>query len=113
MTRFGTRTTFQIFAVFTLFMGCIYYFINRFYISKLPQGETNEICKKEPKKVKELSLTVIEDKPLSNGINNAKHEQNLNPLDVNKKASTENLSESHDNPTFQGDEGDKTEKGVK
>lgn len=115
MTGFGTRTTFQIFAVFTLFMGCLYYFFNRFYISKLPKGETNEICKKEPKKLQEVCLAVIDEKQLSNGIKvepkvDSGLEEDVVANNNGKiQKSDVDTQESHENPAFQSDEAEKTE----
>ncbi|XP_011309592.1 uncharacterized protein [Fopius arisanus] len=49
MTAFGTRPTYQIFAVVCLITGLIYFFFNLFYLKKRPQVEGNDIVKKKPK----------------------------------------------------------------
>ncbi|XP_014238903.1 major facilitator superfamily domain-containing protein 6-like [Trichogramma pretiosum] len=46
---YGTRPTYQIFSVVTLFTGFLYLFFNLTYLAKRPQVEGNEIVKKEPK----------------------------------------------------------------
>ncbi|XP_015112689.1 uncharacterized protein LOC107038226 [Diachasma alloeum] len=49
MTAFGTRPTYQIFAVVCLITGLIYFFFNLLYLKKRPQVEGNDIVKKKPK----------------------------------------------------------------
>ncbi|XP_066601074.1 uncharacterized protein [Prorops nasuta] len=51
MKAFGTRPTYQIFAVVCLVTGFLYYFFNVGYLRKRPQVEGNDIVKKVPKKV--------------------------------------------------------------
>ncbi|KAI4482577.1 hypothetical protein M0804_008430 [Polistes exclamans] len=49
MKAFGTRPTYQIFAVISLVTGLIYFFFNALYLKKRPQVEGNDIVKKKPK----------------------------------------------------------------
>lgn len=49
MKAFGTRPTYQIFAVVTLLTGLVYLLFNVTYLSKRPQVEGNDIVKKKPK----------------------------------------------------------------
>ncbi|XP_032677728.1 major facilitator superfamily domain-containing protein 6 [Odontomachus brunneus] len=49
MKAFGTRPTYQIFAVITLVTGIIYFIFNVAYLKKRPQVEGNDIVKKKPK----------------------------------------------------------------
>ncbi|KAK2582249.1 hypothetical protein KPH14_004595 [Odynerus spinipes] len=49
MKAFGTRPTYQIFAVISLVTGLMYFFFNLLYLKKRPQVEGNDIVKKKPK----------------------------------------------------------------
>lgn len=51
MKAFGTRPTYQIFAVVTLVTGIIYFVFNVAYLKKRPQLEGNDIVKKKPKTI--------------------------------------------------------------
>ncbi|XP_012278915.1 uncharacterized protein LOC105698878 [Orussus abietinus] len=53
MKAFGTRPTYQIFAVVSLATGVIYYIFNMAYLKKRPQVEGNDIVKKKPKPPKD------------------------------------------------------------
>nr|CAD7600898.1 unnamed protein product [Timema genevievae] len=47
MKGFGTRSTFRIFSVMCTITGICYFLFNRFYLSRRPQSEGNEIGKKK------------------------------------------------------------------
>nr|CAD7406575.1 unnamed protein product [Timema poppensis] len=47
MKGFGTRSTFRIFSVMCTITGIGYFLFNRFYLSRRPQSEGNEIGKKK------------------------------------------------------------------
>ncbi|KAG7205834.1 hypothetical protein KM043_007775 [Ampulex compressa] len=51
MKAFGTRPTYQIFAVVSLVTGIIYFLFNVTYLRRRPQVEGNDIVKKKPKKL--------------------------------------------------------------
>ncbi|XP_014475559.1 PREDICTED: uncharacterized protein LOC106744924 [Dinoponera quadriceps] len=51
MKAFGTRPTYQIFAVVTLVTGIIYFVFNAAYLKRRPQPEGNDIVKKKPKSI--------------------------------------------------------------
>lgn len=53
MKGFGTRPTYQIFAVVTLVTGIIYFIFNATYLKKRAQLEGNDIVKKKPKNISE------------------------------------------------------------
>ncbi|XP_018349319.1 PREDICTED: uncharacterized protein LOC108752755 [Trachymyrmex septentrionalis] len=53
MKFFGTRPTYQIFAVVTLLTGIIYFIFNVTYLKKRSQLEGNDIVKKKPKNINE------------------------------------------------------------
>jgi len=53
MKGFGTRPTYQIFAVITLVTGIIYFIFNATYLKKRSQLEGNDIVKKKPKNINE------------------------------------------------------------
>jgi len=53
MKFFGTRPTYQIFAVVTLLTGIIYFIFNVTYLKKRSQLEGNDIVKKKPKNIDE------------------------------------------------------------
>ncbi|KAK0172204.1 hypothetical protein PV328_005551 [Microctonus aethiopoides] len=82
MNGFGTRPTYQIFAVVCLIFGIVYFLFNIMYLKKRPQVEGNDIVKKKPK-----------DKPLDNGINNINNDKftiNSDPINssINKNINT-------------------------
>ena len=56
MKAFGTRQTFQIFAVATLITGFCYFLFNILYLSKKSRDESNEIGKKDCIKEKSESM---------------------------------------------------------
>lgn len=58
MTAFGTRPTYQIFAVVCLITGLIYFFFNLCYLKKRPQMEGNDIIKKAPKDKLQISNAI-------------------------------------------------------
>lgn len=51
MKTFGTRPTYQIFAMITLVTGIIYFIFNMTYLKKRPQFEGNDIVKKKSKNI--------------------------------------------------------------
>lgn len=63
---FGTRPTYQIFAVVTLLTGFVYFIFNATYLKKRPQIEGNDIVKKKPKSVE--ALDKLEKQVASNDI---------------------------------------------
>ncbi|KYN20891.1 Major facilitator superfamily domain-containing protein 6 [Trachymyrmex cornetzi] len=77
MKFFGTRPTYQIFAVVTLLTGIIYFIFNVTYLKKRSQLEGNDIVKKKPKNIdeqdnpeKHTNDISLDEKPQSNQINN-------------------------------------------
>lgn len=63
MKAFGTRPTYQIFAVVSLVTGIVYFLFNYLYLKKRPQVEGNDIVKKKPKVKKSTNME-------ANGIEN-------------------------------------------
>ncbi|KAG5312239.1 MFSD6 protein, partial [Acromyrmex insinuator] len=77
MKFFGTRPTYQIFAVVTLLTGIIYFIFNVTYLKKRSQLEGNDIVKKKPKNIdeqdnpeKHTNDISLDEKSESNQINN-------------------------------------------
>lgn len=76
MKGFGTRPTYQIFAVVTFVTGIIYFIFNATYLKKRPQLEGNDIIKQRPKKTNEHELEKhtndisLDEKPQSKRIDN-------------------------------------------
>ncbi|KAL0268916.1 UNVERIFIED_CONTAM: hypothetical protein PYX00_010697 [Menopon gallinae] len=62
MKSYGMRNTFQIFAVFTISTGIVYFLISHCYIRKLPKREDNDICKKEPPKPENIAVVTKKEK---------------------------------------------------
>ncbi|XP_011504820.1 PREDICTED: uncharacterized protein LOC105367748 [Ceratosolen solmsi marchali] len=58
MKAFGTRPTYQIFAVMSLVTGLIYLLFNITYLMKQPQVEGNDIVKKTPKTKTQPSIAI-------------------------------------------------------
>jgi len=95
MKGFGTRPTYQIFAVVTLVTGIIYFIFNAAYLKKRPQLEGNDIIKQRPKKTNEHDEKHTNDislyeKPQSKRINKSNTINNenkgfLKEEDQNKK----------------------------
>lgn len=107
MKAFGTRPTFQIFAVFSLLTGIMYGLFNQFYIRKRPQREGNDICKKEPKPVvdnAEMDLKIITEKPKEANQTNGtvKNQENEKVPELNKIATK--LPKGTDNLGYVKDE---------
>lgn len=121
MTGFGTRPTYQIFAVITLVTGIIYFIFNATYLRKRSQLEGNDI-KQKPKKINEQNSSKkytndinLEEKPQSERIsdksnmiendnkgfqkeesqNNKKNELNLTEIEAIKNA--RNINEIEQN----------------
>lgn len=83
MKGFGTRPTYQIFAVVTLVTGIIYFIFNVAYLKKRPQLEGNDIIKQRPKKTNEhdnpekhTNDISLDEKPRSKRINNKSNNKN-------------------------------------
>ncbi|KYQ57900.1 Major facilitator superfamily domain-containing protein 6 [Trachymyrmex zeteki] len=77
MKFFGTRPTYQIFAVVTLLTGIIYFIFNLTYLKKRSQLEGNDIVKKKSKNIDEQDSpekctndASLDEKSQSNQINN-------------------------------------------
>lgn len=85
MNGFGTRPTYQIFAVVCLIFGILYFLFNIMYLKKRPQVEGNDIVKKKPK-----------DKPLDNGVNNINNDIftiNSDPINSSKNKNINTITE--------------------
>ena len=137
MKAFGTRPTYQIFAVITLVTGLLYLLFNLTYLAKRPQVEGNDIVKKKPKvkpqpavengdleaskanKEKEIAIGsdpyIIDD---IEAINNAKNLDIIESVNIEenedeqcKDNSDNQLRQRHVNgsvnPAFEGDNPDK------
>lgn len=85
MKFFGTRPTYQIFAVVTLLTGIIYFIFNVTYLKKRSQLEGNDIVKKKPKNIdeqdnpeKHTNDISLDEKSESNQINNKSNMGNDN-----------------------------------
>jgi len=77
MKFFGTRPTYQIFAVVTLLTGIIYFIFNVTYLKKRSQLEGNDIVKKKSKNIdeqdspkKHTNDISLDEKSQNNQINN-------------------------------------------
>lgn len=95
MKAFGTRPTYQIFAVLSLITGLVYFLFNSFYLKKRPQVEGNDIVKKKPK-----------EKPVENGIEsaierieNSKEQQHQQKQENNKN--TKDILKGEENLGFE------------
>ncbi|KAG5334328.1 MFSD6 protein, partial [Acromyrmex charruanus] len=85
MKFFGTRPTYQIFAVVTLLTGIIYFIFNVTYLKNRSQLEGNDIVKKKPKNIdeqdnpeKHTNDISLDEKSQSNQINNKSNMGNDN-----------------------------------
>lgn len=68
MKAFGTRPTYQIFAVMTLATGVMYFVFNATYLKRLPRPEGNDIVKKKPKSADGLEKQQQQQQPRSDDI---------------------------------------------
>lgn len=89
MSNFGTRPTYQIFAVMTLVTGIIYFIFNATYLKKRSQLEGNDIVKQKPKKVNEQDSS----------------EKHTNDISLDEKPQSERINDKsntmeHDNEGF-------------
>ncbi|XP_011146297.1 uncharacterized protein LOC105187278 [Harpegnathos saltator] len=87
MKAFGTRPTYQIFAVVTLLTGVMYLAFNLTYLKRRPQLEGNDIVKKKPKST-DVSQNSLEKK--SNDISLEEKPQLKAAEEKGKDNSTEN-----------------------
>lgn len=124
MKSFGTRPTYQIFAVVTLVTGIIYFIFNVTYLKKRSQLEGNDIVKKKPKNInkqdiseKHTSDISLNEKSQSKQINNTsntmgndnegflkeesqnnKKTDDLNPIEIEAIRNAKNIDEIEQNP---------------
>lgn len=90
MKFFGTRPTYQIFAVVTLVTGVMYFVFNATYLKKRPQLEGNDIVKKKPKTI---NMQTLEDKHANDiGL----EEKPRNPEQVEVKGKGDALTTGND-----------------
>lgn len=99
MSNFGTRPTYQIFAVVTLVTGIIYFIFNATYLKKRSQLEGNDIVKKKPKKVNEQDSS----------------EKHTNDISLDEKPQSERIDDKsntmeHDNEGFLKEESQNNKK---
>lgn len=99
MKAFGTRPTYQIFAVVTLLTGIVYFIFNATYLKKRFQLEGNDIVKKKPKNINKG------DSP----------EKHTNDISLDEKSQGERIDDKsnateNDNKGFQKEESQNNEK---
>lgn len=93
MKAFGTRPTYQIFAVISLVTGLIYFFFNALYLKKRPQVEGNDIVKKKPKTIAEnqngLDRGIVEialDEKNQHRTGNEKEKKSIDALGIDNES---------------------------
>lgn len=92
---FGTRPTYQIFAVITLVTGIIYFVFNATYLKKRPQLEGNDIVKKKPKNV-----NVTNDEKQTNDISLEEKPPQLKEIEKKTQENSTGGRDGHDNGGF-------------
>ncbi|XP_012526802.2 uncharacterized protein LOC105831309 [Monomorium pharaonis] len=106
MKAFGTRSTYQIFAVVTLMTGIVYFIFNATYLKKRSQLEGNDIVKKKPKNInkqdnseKQTNDINLDEKSQNERINNKNNTMENDNKGFLKEESQNNRKIDEQNPT--------------